>query len=101
MEIPKFKITGNTNTVFHANRLLALVESSLPTELDARTLRDEGPARLRRQAHGCDDRAPEARPGERRCRSSATAVPPYLQYHVADRSGALVHWSPSRSRGRR
>src|SRR5262249_51155377 len=37
-EAPAIKVTGNTNIVAHAGKLLALVESSLPTEMVPCTL---------------------------------------------------------------
>src|SRR3989441_767991 len=37
-EGPAFKNTGNTNIVFHAGRLLALMEAALPTRLAPETL---------------------------------------------------------------
>ena len=41
-EAPRFKVTANTNIVAHAGKLLALVESSLPTELRLGTLETIG-----------------------------------------------------------
>ena len=54
---------ANTNIVGHAGRLLALVESSLPTEM-TRELETVGTLRLLRQAHHRHDRPPEALPGD-------------------------------------
>ncbi len=39
---PRIKVTGNTNIVSHAGKLLALVESSLPTEMVPCTLATVG-----------------------------------------------------------
>ena len=95
MEIPRFKITGNTNTVFHANRLLALVESSLPTELDARTLETKGLHDFAGKLAGPMTAHPKLDPvnGEMPF-FGYSPFPPYLQYYVADRSGAIVHAEP-------
>lgn len=95
MEAPRFKITGNTNTVFHADRLLALVESSLPTELDARTLETRGLYDFGGRLQGAMTAHPKVDPvsGEMPF-FGYSPVPPYLQYYVADASGALVHAEP-------
>jgi len=95
MEAPKFKVTGNTNTVFHANRLMALVESSLPTELDARTLETRGLYDFAGKLAGPMTAHPKLDPvnGEMLF-FGYSPFPPYLQYYVVDPSGALVHAEP-------
>lgn len=95
MEVPKFKVTANTNTVFHAQRLLALVESSLPTELDARTLATRGLYDFAGKLAGPMTAHPKLDPvnGEMLF-FGYSPFPPYLQYYVVDRGGALVHAEP-------
>lgn len=95
MEAPKFKVTANTNTVFHANRLLGLVESSLPTELDARTLETRGLYDFGGKLAGAMTAHPKLDPvnGEMLF-FGYSPFPPYLQYYVVDASGALVHAEP-------
>jgi carotenoid cleavage dioxygenase-like enzyme len=94
-EAPRFKVTGNTNTVFHAKRLLALVESSLPTELDARTLETTGLYDFGGRLAGAMTAHPKLDPvnGEMLF-FGYSPFPPYLQYHVVDASGAIVHSEP-------
>src|SRR5207245_2414596 len=41
-EAPRFKNTGNTNIVWHAGRLLALMEAALPTRMEPATLETLG-----------------------------------------------------------
>src|SRR5439155_136312 len=41
-EAPRFKNTGNTNIVWHAGRLLALMEAAFPTRMEPRTLETLG-----------------------------------------------------------
>ena len=95
MEIPRFKITGNTNNVFHASRLLALVESSLPTEMDPRTLETKGVYDFGGKLAGPMTAHPKLDPvsGEMPF-FGYSPFPPYLQYYVVDRSGAIVHAEP-------
>jgi len=94
-EAPRFKVTANTNIVAHANRLLALVESSLPTELDARTLETRGLYDFAGKLAGPMTAHPKLDPvtGEMMF-FGYSPFPPYLQYYVVDRSGALVHAEP-------
>src|SRR5690606_27098872 len=91
----KFKVTANTNIVFHARRLLALVESSLPTELDARTLETLGLYDFAGRLSGPMTAHPKLDPvtGEMLF-FGYSPFPPYLQYYVVDRDGALVHAEP-------
>ncbi len=95
MEAPKFKVTANTNTVFHAKRLLGLVESSLPTELDARTLETRGLYDFGGKLAGAMTAHPKLDPlnGEMLF-FGYSPFPPYLQYYVVDASGAIVHAEP-------
>jgi carotenoid cleavage dioxygenase-like enzyme len=90
-EAPRFKTTANTNIVFHAGRLLALVESSLPTELALGTLETIGPydfgGRLGSPMTAHPKLDPET--GEMLF-FGYSAFPPYLQFHVADACGRLV-----------
>jgi len=94
-EAPRFKVTGNTNIVAHADRLLALVESSLPTELDACTLETRGLYDFAGKLAGPMTAHPKLDPvsGEMLF-FGYSPFPPYLQYYVADRSGAIVHAEP-------
>jgi carotenoid cleavage dioxygenase len=94
-EAPRFKITANTNTVFHAKRLLALVESSPPTELDARTLETRGLYDFAGHLMGPMTAHPKLDPqtGEMLL-FGYSPFPPYLQYYVADPAGELVHAEP-------
>jgi len=95
MEVPRFKITGNTNVVFHADRLLALVESSLPTELDARTLQTRGLHDFAGKLAGPMTAHPKLDPNNGEMLFFGySPFPPYAQYYVADRSGAIVHATP-------
>ncbi|HYC24074.1 MAG TPA: carotenoid oxygenase family protein [Candidatus Bathyarchaeia archaeon] len=90
-EAPRFKSTANTNIVFHAGRLLALVESSLPTELVPGTLETVAPydfdGRLGSPMTAHPKIDPES--GEMLF-FGYSAFPPYLQLHVADAGGRLV-----------
>ena len=94
-EAPRFKVTGNTNIVKHADRLLALVESSLPTELDARTLETRGLYDFAGKLASPMTAHPklDAVSGEMLF-FGYSPFPPYLQYYVVDRSGAIVHAEP-------
>lgn len=90
-EAPTFKITANTNIVQHAGRLLALVESSLPTELRCGTLETIGLHDFGGRLTGPMTAHPKLDPetGEMLF-FGYSPFPPYLQYHVADRDGVLV-----------
>ena len=90
-EAPTFKNTANTNIVWHAGKLLALVEASLPDAARAPTRCDTSASTTSAAARRRDDRASEDRPGNGRdAVLRLRALPAYLQYHVADRDGALV-----------
>ena len=90
-EAPRFKNTGNTNIVVHAGRLLALMEAAFPTRMDARTLETLGEFDFDGRLVGAMTAHPKMDPetGEMLF-FGYSPFPPYLQYHVADRSGALV-----------
>jgi carotenoid cleavage dioxygenase-like enzyme len=94
-EIPRIKNTGNTNIVWHAGRLLALMEAALPTQLVPCTLETIGEwdfsGRLGTAMTAHPKMDPET--GEMLFFGYAP-FPPYLTYHVADRSGALVRSEP-------
>ncbi|MGH3055132.1 MAG: carotenoid oxygenase family protein, partial [Gaiellaceae bacterium] len=90
-EAPQFKNTGNTNIVFHANKLLALMEGAVPTQLQACTLETlgeydfDGKLQTAMTAHPKMD--PET--GEMLF-FGYSPFPPYLTFHVADKAGRLV-----------
>jgi len=90
-EMPAFKTTSNTNIVYHAGKLLALVESSLPTAMQPCTLETIGPYDFGGKLMGAMTAHPKLDPetGEMLFFGYAP-FPPYLQYHAVDRSGALV-----------
>jgi len=94
-EAPRFKVTANTNIVAHAGKLLALVESSLPTELRRCTLETIGLYDFAGSLAGPMTAHPKIDPrsGEMLF-FGYSPFPPYLQYYVADRSGALIHAEP-------
>ncbi len=86
-----FKTTANTNIVFHAGKLLALVESSLPTAMQPCTLETLGLYDFGNKLMGAMTAHPKLDPetGEMLFFGYAP-FPPYLQYHVVDRAGTLV-----------
>jgi len=86
-----FKITGNTNIVAHAGKLLALVEVAHPTAMDLKTLETRGLYDYDGKLSGAMTAHPKLDPetGEMLF-FGYSPFPPYLQYHVADRTGALV-----------
>jgi carotenoid cleavage dioxygenase len=94
-EAPRLKNTGNTNIVWHAGKLLALMEAALPTQLMPCTLETLGEwdfgGRLGTAMTAHPKMDPET--GEMLFFGYAP-FPPYLVYHVADRSGALVRSEP-------
>jgi carotenoid cleavage dioxygenase-like enzyme len=94
-EMPRFKVTANTNAVVHANRLFALVESSPPTELDPRTLETIGLYDFGGRLASPMTAHPKLDPvtGEMLF-FGYSPFPPFLQYYVADASGAVVHAEP-------
>jgi len=90
-EVPAIKNTGNTNIVKHAGRLLALMEAALPTRMDCVTLDTLGEFDFDGKLVGAMTAHPKLDPetGELLF-FGYSPVPPYLQYHVADRDGRLV-----------
>ena len=90
-EQPRFKVTANTNIVCHAGRLLALVEAALPTELSRESLATVGLYDFNGKLSGPMTAHPKLDPqtGEMLF-FGYSPFPPYLQYHVVDRGGALV-----------
>lgn len=90
-EAPAIKVTGNTNIVSHAGKLLALVESSLPTEMVPGTLATVGLYDFGGKLSTAMTAHPKMDPetGEMLF-FGYSPFPPYLTYHVADAEGALV-----------
>jgi carotenoid cleavage dioxygenase-like enzyme len=94
-EAPRFKNTANTNIVSHAGKLLALVESSLPTELAPCTLQTIGGYDFAGRLSSPMTAHPKMDPATGEMLFFGySPFPPYLQYHVADRRGALVKSEP-------
>ena len=94
-EMPRFKNTGNTNIVWHAGKLLALMEGALPTALVPCALDTIGEwdfgGRLATAMTAHPKMDPET--GEMLF-FGYSPFPPYLTYHVADRAGVLVRSEP-------
>lgn len=90
-EAPSIKVTANTNIVAHAGKLLALVESSLPTEMEPCTLATVGLYDFGGKLGTAMTAHPKMDPetGEMLFFGYAP-FPPFLTYHVADRTGALT-----------
>ena len=90
-EAPAIKVTANTNIVAHAGKLLALVESSFPTEMVPCTLATVGLYDFGGKLTGAMTAHPKLDPetGEMLF-FGYSPFPPYLQYHVADAAGALT-----------
>jgi carotenoid cleavage dioxygenase len=90
-EAPSIKVTGNTNIVSHAGKLMALVESSLPTEMVPCTLATVGLYDFGGKLNGAMTAHPKMDPetGEMLFFGYAP-FPPYLTYHVVDRNGVLT-----------
>jgi carotenoid cleavage dioxygenase len=90
-EQPRFKVTANTNIVFHAGKLLALVEAALPTQMAPGTLETIGLYDFAGKLSGPMTAHPKMDPetGEMLF-FGYSPFPPFLEYHVVDRSGALV-----------
>lgn len=90
-EAPVFKNTGNTNIVVHAGKLLALMEGALPTQMQPATLATVGEHDFDGKLHTAMTAHPKMDPetGEMLFFGYAP-FPPFLTYHVADRSGRLV-----------
>src|SRR5215472_2676909 len=94
-EAPRFKVTANTNIVFHAGKLLALVEAGLPTQMAPDSLATIGLYDFAGQLGGPMTAHPKLDPetGEMLF-FGYSPFPPYLTYHVADREGRLVRSEP-------
>ena len=90
-EAPRFKNTGNTNIVWHAGRLLALMEAAFPTRMEPCTLETLGELDFDGRLAGAMTAHPKMDPetGEMLF-FGYSPFPPHLQYHVADRDGRLV-----------
>jgi carotenoid cleavage dioxygenase-like enzyme len=89
-ETPTYKNTANTNIVWHAGKLLALMEAALPTQLRPGTLDTIGEYDFRGRLGGAMTAHPKIDPETGELLFFGYAPFPYLQYYVADRSGALV-----------
>ena len=85
------KNNANTHFVRHGGRFLALMEAGKPTEL-SRELQTVGEYDFGGRLQGPMTAHPKIDPvtGEM-VFFGYSPVPPYLQYYVADRSGAIVH----------
>jgi carotenoid cleavage dioxygenase len=82
---------GNTNVIWHAQRLLALLEISKPTELDPRTLATIGPRDFDGRYAGGMTAHPKIDPETGELLAFGySAVAPYLRYHVIDREGRVT-----------
>jgi carotenoid cleavage dioxygenase len=94
-EAPSFKNTGNTNIVWHAGRLLALMEAALPTRMEPASLDTLGEFDFDGRLIGPMTAHPKMDPetGEMLF-FGYSPFPPFLQYHVADRDGRLVRSEP-------
>jgi carotenoid cleavage dioxygenase len=90
-EIPTFKNTANTNIVFHAGKLLALMEAARPTQMMPCTLETLGVYDFGDKLAGSMTAHPKLDPesGEMLF-FGYSPFPPYLQYYVVDAAGALV-----------
>lgn len=93
VEVPEgaaFKNTANTNIVFHAGRLLALVESGLPTEIDRSTLETLGSYDFGGKLRTAMTAHPKIDPETGAMLFFGySAFPPYLTFHVAAADGTL------------
>lgn len=85
------KNTGNTHTIRHAGRLLALMEAAPPTEIDDELATIGEWTFDGRLVGGCTAH-PKIDPvtGEMMF-FGYSPIAPYLRYHVVDASGVLVH----------
>jgi carotenoid cleavage dioxygenase len=90
-EAPAIKVTANTNIVAHGGKLLALVESSLPTEMVPCTLATVGLYDFGGKLGSAMTAHPKMDPetGEMLFFGYAP-FPPFLTYHVADKHGTLT-----------
>jgi len=89
-ELAAYKNTANTNIVFHAGRLLALMEAGVPTQL-SRSLDTLGEYDFGGRLAGPMTAHPKLDPASGEMLFFGySPVPPYLQYYVADAAGAIV-----------
>jgi carotenoid cleavage dioxygenase-like enzyme len=94
-EAPVFKNTGNTNIVFHAGKLLALMEAALPTQMAPCSLETIGVYDFDGRLAGPMTAHPKVDPETREMLFFGySPFPPFLQYYVANRDGALVRREP-------
>jgi carotenoid cleavage dioxygenase len=91
-EVAAYKNTANTHVVFHAGRLLALMEAALPTRIAPEGLGTIGEWDFDGRLAGAMTAHPKLDPetGEMLF-FGYSPFPPHLQYYVADRTGAIVH----------
>jgi carotenoid cleavage dioxygenase len=89
-ETPTYKNTGNTNIVWHAGKLLALMEAALPTQLRPDTLETVGEYDFGGRLAGSMTAHPKIDPETGEMLFFGYGPFPYLQYWVADRTGVLV-----------
>ena len=94
-EAPRFKNTANTNIVWHAGKLLALMEAALPTALGPCTLETLGEWDFGGRLGTPMTAHPKIDPhtGEMLF-FGYSPFPPYLTFHVVDRAGTLVRSEP-------
>jgi carotenoid cleavage dioxygenase-like enzyme len=86
---------GNTNVIWHAQKLLALLEIANPTELDPRTLATRGACDFDGKLAGGMTAHPKVDPETGELLGFVySAVAPYLRYHVVDRAGRLTRTEP-------
>ena len=89
-ETPSYKNTANTNIVWHAGKLLALMEATPPTQLRPDTLETVGEYDFGGGLAGAMTAHPKLDPETGEMLFFGYGPFPYLQYWVADRDGALV-----------
>ncbi|GIW42816.1 MAG: carotenoid cleavage dioxygenase [Candidatus Binatia bacterium] len=91
----RFKNTANTNVVFHAGRLLALMEGALPTEVDAAGLETLGEFDFAGRLQGPMTAHPKVDPDTGELFFFGySPVAPFLTFYRADRNGELVAAEP-------
>ena len=90
-ELPAFKNTGNTNIVWHAGKLLALMEAAFPTRMSPDTLDTTGEYDFDGRLIGPMTAHPKIDPetGEMLF-FGYSPFPPYLTFHEASADGTLV-----------
>ncbi len=86
---------ANTNVVWHAKKLLALLEIANPTELDPRTLETKGSQDYAGKLAGGMTAHPKIDPETGELLAFVySAEAPFLRYHVIDREGRLTRSVP-------